>query len=199
MPKFWVMLKSKIKSHYQQHSCERITQGDILRDLSIIIVNEDLTVLSLEYQYGAILSQDCDLEQGCKIPIIPPGAPTLVTEFNQFLPSILFIPAFPAELLRSGEHLVNLYQIRTKRISSEPWSIIKQNNNPRYHFLPAEPNDQVPELVMDFKAYFTIPFKTILSKYAQHYLTTVNEIFREGLSQRFANYLSRIGLPELTR
>jgi hypothetical protein len=30
----------------------------------------------------------------------------------------------------------------------------------------------------------------------KHYICTVSELFREKISQRFANYLSRIGLPE---
>jgi hypothetical protein len=33
--------------------------------------------------------------------------------------------------------------------------------------------------------------------HAEHYLATFNKLFRESLSQRFSNYLSRIGLPEL--
>jgi len=191
------MLESKIKSHYEKHNCERISQGDILRDVNIIIVDDEGAVTSLEYQYGVVLSQDCDLEQGSKVTTAPHNCEDSVTEFNQFLPSILFVPAFPAELLRSGEHLVDLYQIKSQKISSALWKTLTSNNNPRYHFLPGEPSKQIPELVMDFKSYYTIPFRTILSKHKMYYLASVNEIFREGLSQRFANYLSRIGLPEL--
>ena len=162
-----------------------------------MIVDDKLAVTSLEYQYGVVLSQDCDLEQGSKVTTAHYNNEESVTEFNQFLPSVLFIPAFPAELLRSGEHLVELYQIKTQKISTNLWKSLKSNNNPRYHFLPSEPSQQIPELVMDFKTYYTLPFRVISSQYKKYYLATVNEIFREGLSLRFANYLSRIGLPEL--
>lgn len=190
------MLESKIKSHYETHSCKRITQGDLLRDVSFII-SEGEELKKLLYQYGIVLSQDCDLEQGSKITINSQENGASITEFNQFLPSILFLPAFPAETLREGEHLVDMYQVKSQRLNGNLWKPIVSNNNPRYHFLPAEIELQIPELVLDFKTYYTIPFKTIANMHKDHYLATVNEIFREGLSQRFANYISRIGLPEL--
>lgn len=194
------MLKSKIKSQYENHSCERITQGDILRDVNILIVDGEgqLEVIELQYQYGVVLSQDCDLQQGCKISNNQTDSSNPVAEFNQFLPSILFVPAFPAEIFRLGEHLIGLYKIKAQKINTDEWKRLKKNNNSRYHYLPADQQNQVPDLVLDFKTYFTIPYKTLSNEHKNHYLTTVNEIFREELSQRFANYLSRIGLPELS-
>jgi hypothetical protein len=191
------MLTSKIKSYYEIHNCDRITQGDILRDIIIVIIDNDEKIKGLEYQYGIVLSQDCDLEQGSKIDKAEFDDKESVTRFNQFLPSILFAPAFPAELLRSGKHLVGLYQIEAMKFSSQQWKSIINNNNQRYHFLPSDPDKQVPELVIDFKSYYTIPFKKISDTRKKHYLATVNEVFRENLSHRFAHYLSRIGLPDL--
>lgn len=60
-----------------------------------------------------------------------------------------------------------------------------------------QPHLQLPELVIDFKHYYAIPRDTLFRMYPEHYLVTINQLFRESLSQRFSNYLSRIGLPEL--
>ncbi|MFZ1984610.1 MAG: hypothetical protein WAU91_09360 [Desulfatitalea sp.] len=198
-PKYWGMLKSKIESHYETHDCKRISQGDILRDIKFVIIGDDESSVELTYQYIVVLSQDCDLEQGNSIL-----SPELKCEgscklFNQFLHSVLFVPAFPSELLRSGEHIKSLYDIKADRIVGSLWGPIKINQSPRYHFLPADVEHQIPDLVMDFKAYYTLPFRYFLHKHKKHYLATVNELFREHLSQRFSNYLNRIGLPAISR
>jgi hypothetical protein len=80
--------------------------------------------------------------------------------------------------------------------NSNQWSLLKQNNMHRYHFLQEEQMMQLPELVLDFKQYFTSPREFFCERYKGHYVTTLGPLFRETLSQRFAQYLSRIGLPE---
>jgi hypothetical protein len=137
--------------------------------------------------YAVLLSQDCDIEQDN-----PDG------EYrNQFLPNYLLLPAFLALQLQEGKHL-SAFNLKTERIDSTRWKTLKQNKNDRYHFLDSDGNFQVPELVLDFKAYYTIPRETLRFLYPSCYFATVNELFRESLSQRFANYLARIALPDLS-
>jgi len=193
------MLKSKIESQYESHNCDRISQGDILRDLDFVVVGEDEEAIELKYQYLVVISQDCDLEQRNCLITADLECEDSCKIFNQFLHSVLFVPAFPEELLRSGVHLESLFKIKTQSINSRLWSPIKSNQNPRYHVLPADTEHQIPELVLDFKAYYTLQYEYFLSKHKDHYLATVNELFRESLSQRFSNYLNRIGLPNLSR
>lgn len=191
------MLKSKIDSFYEIHDCTRISQGDILRDISYITVGEDEKLLRIELPYIVVLSQDCDLQQGNRIISQDLECDGECKIFNQFLHSVLFVPAFRAETVRSGEYLSSPYKIKTKRIVSGLWKPIVQNQNPRYHYLSPDVDHQIPELLLDFKAYYTLSYRYFLSMHKEHYLATVNELFRENLSQRFANYLNRIGLPEL--
>ena len=80
-------------------------------------------------------------------------------------------------------------------IDSKRWKIVQNNQNPRYHFLKGEKMYQVPNIVIDFKHYYTIPRDELYKNYKNHYIGSINELFREALSQRFAYYLSRIGLP----
>ena len=187
------MLESKIDKHYEIHSCSRICQGDILRDLKIQLVDSNNKVQLFSFPYLIILSQDCDLEQY----FIKLQTSNDDESCNQFIPNIITLLSFPADQARNGNHLSELYTIKQQRINTDLWKIVKQNKNERYHFLPSYQPLQVPELLIDFKNYLTIPFEQIFECYKDHYLATVNELFREDLSQRFCNYLSRIGLPSI--
>ena len=191
------MLKSKIETQYETHGCNRISQGDILRDVKFVIIGENETEIELNYQYIVVLSQDCDLEQGNILITGNLDCEGTCKLFNQFLHCILFVPAFPEEIIRSGKHLESLFKIKAQRLNTTLWTPIKKNQNPRYHFLPSDTEHQIPDLVLDFKAYYTMSYKYFLSKHKACYLATVNELFREHLSQRFANYLNRIGLPKV--
>lgn len=190
------MLKSRINCYYAKHDCQRISQGDILRDFTFIIIGKGGNQLELKFPYIVILSQDCDLEHGSKLVPLQAASPeTEPIEFNQYLHNVLFSPAFTTESIKSGQHLKDLFNITTKPIASDLMKPIKQNENPRYHKLISDLELQIPELIIDFKAYYTVQFNLFYESYKDHYLATTNELFRENLSQRFAFYLNRVGLP----
>jgi hypothetical protein len=191
------MLKSKIETVYETHDCERVCQGDILRDFEFPLVRPDTSVIKLSLPYIIVVSQDCDLENAIKKEDATKDAEGLI-EFNQYLPNLIFLPAFPAETVRVGEYLKDIFSIKPKLIPSESWKILRQNNNPRYHYLPSDLDLQVPELVNDFKIHYSLSFEYFDEVYRSCYLTTINELFRESLSQRFASYLNRIGLPYIS-
>jgi hypothetical protein len=187
------MLKSKISYLFETHNCERICQGDILRDVKYLNVLLNGEVQEFYFLYVIVISQDCDLEQfQAKL-----GNQQIGSHFNQYLPNILLIPAYPAQLMREGNHLKDIYGITHERINTDKWKIVKSNNNERYHYFKGYSELQVPDLVCDFKHFFTIDFETTIEQYKSTYLATINELFHESLSQRFSNYLSRIGLPVL--
>ena len=79
------------------------------------------------------------------------------------------------------------------------WNLINNNEIPRYHHLDRYDDYNIPDLIIDFKHYYTVQRMRLYEEVSQTYLATVNELFRESLSQRFAQYLSRIGLPDLSR
>ena len=191
------MLKSKIERYYEKHSCKRVSQGDILRDFSFILIGKDCAQVEITFPYIVVFSQDCDLEHGSKIIALQEEKKDTAIEFNQYLHNILFCPAFTTDTIRAGTHLKDVYNIQTTRINSSQFDAIKKKENPRYHLLQADMDLQVPELIIDFKAYYTVPFDFFNSLYMKYYLATTNELFRESLSQRFSYYLSRIGLPEI--
>ena len=190
-------LTSKISSMYEKHNYSRACQGDILRDLVYVEwayqESGKITISDREIPYLVILTQDCDLEQDFTNHN---SSPADGFNHDKFLQSILVCPAYLAEELRVGDQLSEI-GMKMEPINSERWSLVKKNQTPRYHFLKGQTEYQVPELVIDFKHYYTIPRPILYSKLKDNYLATLNSLFRESLSQRFAYYLSRIGLPTI--
>ncbi|MDR3291752.1 MAG: hypothetical protein LBT10_06360 [Methanobrevibacter sp.] len=200
-------MKSSVKSVCRYSSGKRVYQGDIYRDLRIIDYdydNNEEGIFELEIPYLIVLSQDCDLQQdydsGEKYTQLEDkeNEDKLRSIHDKFIPSVLLCPAFPAEQVRVGIHLKNYNNLLMDSKGSEnksKWKNILQNETPRYHFIIGDTNLQVPELVLDFKRYYTVPKKYFYDKFENYYLASLNELYREELSRRFTNYLSRIGLP----
>lgn len=181
---------------YFKSSAKRYEQGDILRDVTLIqwadVEDERaINVVERTLQYCVVVSQECDLEH----------------DFNnrekrdkksedKYLQSLLICPAYPAESFRKGEHLKQL-ELRMEVINSDNWKRLIQNNHARYHYLAKHEDFQIPELIIDFKHYMTVPRDILYrEKFESCYLATIEILFRDSLSGRFAQYLSRIGLPD---
>ncbi|MFW9942555.1 MAG: hypothetical protein ACFFFT_16065 [Candidatus Thorarchaeota archaeon] len=187
------MWQSKIERVYEKHSFDRICQGDVFRDISFNIVIENNQILEIHLPYIVVVSQDCDLKFGVKKEAWYDQEEAF--QDNQFLPNVLFLPAFNTESAREGRHLEKIFKIKQDRFDSNKWKLIKQNQNIRYHYLPSYLNFQIPDLIIDFKNYYSLPTSLFFKQFDNCYLATVNELFREELSQRFSNYLNRIGTP----
>jgi len=74
------------------------------------------------------------------------------------------------------------------------WKQILNNNHSRYHYLKEDKDKGIPELIIDFKHYYTIHIEVLYNS-EDKYLCSLDDLYKEDLSQRFASYLSRIGLP----
>jgi len=189
-------MSSKIETRYRRHDCVRLCQGDILEDFRyperVIIVGKKIRVKQRYLPYLVILTQDCDLEQDYKSRTVPRKTQ------DAYLQTILVCPAYQGEKLRNGDHLEDL-DLKMEYQNSTKWNDIKDDKNPRYQYLPEFINEevQVPELTIDFKHYYCIPRDLIYENLQKHYLASINELFRESLSLRFAQFISRIGLPEI--
>lgn len=185
-------MKSKIDSVYLRHERERLCQGDIFRDIEYIfdikVTGESIEFDTRKLPYIIVLTQDCDLESDHRNHTL------IQSNQDKFLHSILVSPAYLAAQLREGTHLSDL-ELKMQYLSTGLWKPVKDNQNTRYHFLPANTDFQIPDLVVDFKHYYTMPKERLVAN--TNYIGSLNELFRENLSHRFSHYLSRIGLPEL--
>ena len=86
-------------------------------------------------------------------------------------------------------------------VKMQPWSkdtrfdILIGNRDPRYHFISGSNELGTNDMIIDFKHFYTISRLNLYKDYDKHFVGTICELYRELLSQRFAGYLSRIGLP----
>ncbi|MFZ2189363.1 MAG: hypothetical protein WA057_02295 [Candidatus Magasanikiibacteriota bacterium] len=190
------MLESNIKSFYKKHSKERFCQGDILRDVKVSIdipiewQQSEGNTTDYDLPYCVIMTQDCDLDRDFESK-----KGEKLTNNDKHLPTILVCPAYRDLPFYEGKHLVGWKMQEYKGKALE--KIQKNDEINRCHFLKGDSTLQIPNLVIDFKHFYTLPTSILYEQYNDIYLATINELFRERLSQRFANYLSRFGLPEL--
>lgn len=145
---------------------------------------------TIEFPYVVVMTQDCDLEQDYFNRIQEKKTQ------DKYLHSVLVCPAYLAEQFKKGEHLTDL-EIKMESWNSDRYKLIADNQNPRFHFLGIDQGMHVPNLVLDFKHYYTISRDDLYSLVQTNYVCTVNQLFREHLSQRFSQYMCRVGLPTL--
>lgn len=189
---------------YTQVLNDRLGQGDILKDLRfkyVIKESSEPETESVTFDFAVVLTQDCDLEQDRAALLKAeeaerPGGDARGSSPNQdkYLNSVLVCPAFVADLLRNGTHMTQ-FGWTMQRLSRDLWAPVKNNTNPRYQFLAASDEFQLPELVIDFKHFFTLQ-RGYLYTMKEQRATRLDSLFRESVSQRFAYYLSRVALPE---
>lgn len=175
----------------------RIFQGDIFKDVEYIeYVKEKsgiLEVSKIAFPLVIVLSQDCDLKQDADSRHTKEDA----SSQDKWLLSVLVAPLYNAEHVYQGEHLSELHltmqQINKNRT---PGKTLRNNETPRYHYLEFPPSTPIVPSVIDFKHYFAVNVKYLASIRCKNFLCSVSPLFREDISQRFANYLARIGLPD---
>ena len=181
---------------YASDKINRIKQGDILENVEFNLFSpKEKSYLKIIYPYTLVLTQDCDLEQDHTA-----RNNIEATHQDKFLESTLLLPAFLSEDFKMGTHLsmigLNRLNWSTSFSSkSNKWDDIKNNENKRFHCLKNDAELKIPELVADFKFFFTLPHSQLNEIYEKSYLASIKPLFREDLSFRFANYLARIGLP----
>jgi hypothetical protein len=176
---------------YVKKNEPRILQGDFIEAFlyeSSRVVDGALETTTVTFPYAVVLTQDCDLEWDYK------NREDQDRKNNdKYLQSILICPAYLAESLRTGSHLDDLH-LKMEPWLSDLWKHIKRNQNERFYFLDKY-EQAMPDLVLDFKHFYTFPREKLYEIHKTNYKISLDVPFREDLSQRFSNYLSRIGLP----
>lgn len=186
--------------HYVIRSWPRLSQGDIWRDVAVIEGGtRGQPSKRTIYPYAVVLTQDCDLEQDwnayIRIRELGPGRPEdKSSPEDKLLRHIIFAPCYILEQFKEGEHI---YGRKMNRWSLKEMRKIRANDQfSRYHYLCGDEALPLPELIIDFKHYFTVERDTAYSiERKDFYVCSLKSLYREDLSHRFASYLSRIGLP----
>jgi hypothetical protein len=183
---------------YVEREKKRISQGDVIRNLDLIITSKDGKrefVLTPPFLYWVILSQDCDIDQHYNLIQKNSSKKEDKKSDDQIIETLLACPAFPLEKFILGDHIDG----RTMQFFGDTEKardkIRKNEYYSRYHRIP-EIKEKLPELVIDFKRFYTVPIELFDYNFEKLYITSIKDLYRERLSQRFTNYLGRIGLPE---
>lgn len=169
----------------------RIYQGDILKNVHYVEAiaedNGQVEISIITFPYAVVVSQECDLEWDQQSR---PSKFALV--------SALLVPLYNYEHILDGSYLEHLgtsmHTISSNKNKTDN-KMLRQNDNPRYHYIEFPDDIELVPSVVDFKQYFTVSIDSMLQLKERNYICTLETPFKESLVQRFANYISRIGLP----
>ena len=178
----------------QKRRLARVSQGDVFRDIEYIeyaIEKRGIVEVSkIIFPLIVVLTQDCDLEQDF-------NGRKKDKQGNKLL-SVLVAPLYNAEHVFTGEHLSEL-QVKGTVINKgkTEGKTIMQNERPRYHYIDFPSKIPVVPSIADFKHYFSVQAGYLEKTRKSNFVCRLDDLFREDLSQRFAAYLGRIGLPNI--
>jgi hypothetical protein len=203
---------------YRYKNDLRIRQGDIIKDVryfeNFTIEAKILELNYVDFPYVYVLTQECDLDVernnrgkhlkdkgNGKVLIDDNNYP--IIDSDKSLVSILVAPIYNFDVFSKGIHLSEVCKVdkrdyntyRSSELSKKLMNKYKNNDHNRYHYIELEKTDVLSPSIIDFKHYFTINLHELETLKSSNYTTTVSKLFRENISQRFSNYLSRIGLP----
>ena len=181
----------------------RIQQGDIISDVEYIeyadVEDGVVKISKIRFPHVIVLSQECDLTWDYESR---DRQRKNQQEGNQdkFLFTVIVAPLYNYQQFLNGEHLSELGLTMRKLPSQKKKTenkYLRNNEIPRYHFLDF-PNDvSIVDSVVDFKHYFTVNITRLEVHKETHFVCSLPTLFRERIAQRFANYLTRIGLPDV--
>lgn len=186
-----------MKLKTEKAASSRLCQGDIIRDVDCIeYVSEKSGVIEVSrivFPLVVVLTQDCDLEQDYKC-----HGETAKQIQDKLLISVLVAPIYNVEHVYRGEHLSDLkVSMQPVPKTKSPGNFLRNNERPRYHYLDFPDDIPIVTSVIDFKHYFSVNAKHLTALKTSNYVCGLSPLFREDVSQRFASFLSRIGLPDL--
>jgi len=182
---------------YVQKTVQRACQGDIYGNLTFYETRTvDGKQKETTHGYAVVLTQECDLSEDWRNyrAIRDEGKKS----HDKLLRHVILAPCYPFARFLKGEHIKDRTMSTHWNASDTTREAIMANNHKRFHFLKRQPDVNLVNLVIDFKHYFSVErdaFYEAIGK-GNLYVTSLDSLFREDLSQRFAYYLARIGLPE---
>ncbi|WDF94883.1 hypothetical protein [Aeromonas dhakensis] len=184
----------KISAKKRNEQLTRICQADIFENVEIIENIEasgaEIKVNKIILPYAICLNQDCDLESDERCRINDDHKDSMLLHFA-------VAPVFIFDDFLKGEHWGDIFEAsKAKKRSDTEVKKIMDNEISRYHYFSFPFSDELPELIIDFKHFFSISVAQ-RDQLLSRKICSLDDLFREKVNQRFSFYISRIGLPEL--
>ena len=159
-------------------SLERLSQGDILQEIEILeqidLEKSIITVKKILFPFVVCLNQECDLESDF-------NTREEILHDNTLL-HIAVAPAFIFEQFLGGTHWGGIFEPnRPQKRSDTMIRKVMDNEIPRFHYLKFPDND-IPELIIDFKHFFTVSRSVIYSQIYKR-LFSLDDLFRDKINQ----------------
>ena len=184
----------RLTSVYENRRLARASQGDIYGEVQVLeqAVPDNRTTT---YGYATVLTQDCDLEQDWDAHKKVSERGGGLTDADKYLRHLILAPCYVLEQFLGGTHIGGRAMKKWPRKEFENY--VRDDKHVRYHCLPSHGEYGVPDLVVDFKHYFSIERDAFYSgtKQQASYICSLGLLHRQALAQRFASYLSRVGIP----
>jgi hypothetical protein len=186
---------------------EPLSQGDIFENITYSFVNnnidkhqkseEIINFIEFQFPYAIILSQGCDVKFMSEIVASKKG------KSSKYMPSILLCPIYKEQAVLKNNHLKYIPEIDIQ-LSEEPYyskrdaDFSSSDMHYRYHRLTIKVDKQLAgtDLLIDFKHCFSLHAGYLLNNLT-HRKFTLETIFAEQITLKFASYLSRIAIPDL--
>lgn len=179
---------------------ELISQGDIFKNVKFsYIESEDddiVDIVEMEFPLAIIVSQACDVRYMCELQENNGGKTT------KYMPSILMCPIYSVDSVKSqtnfeniNNNLINLEELGYYS-NTKDGKTADQDLHYRYHLLTVKDVSDIilENLIIDFKHYFSVPMSYLLKNKKNRYCS-LESIFSEQITLKFANYLSRVAIP----
>ena len=173
----------------------RISQCDIFHDVTVVenvkLEGAEMEIKRITFPYVICLNQDCDLNSDKRDKDNNPNG-----NKNCRLLHLIVAPLFVFDSFVEGTHWGEIFEpVQAINIKKTEGKKIMNNEDPRYHFLRFNVESKLPDMVIDFKHFFTISTEQMYDSLSNR-VCSIDELYREKICQRFAFFQSRIGLPD---
>ena len=192
--KYIRLVMTQISARTIVSQADRICQCDMFHDIDVVerIIENDMgiEVKKLHFPMVVCLNQDCDLNSDDR------DKQKEGVNNNCRLLHLIVAPVFNFDSFMTGSHWGDLFD-PGKKFKKDGTEIgkIKNNDDPRYHYLHFDTDSGLPDMIIDFKHFFTVSTDYLYQNIGKR-VRAIDELYREKISQRFAYYISRIGLPD---
>jgi len=161
---------------------DELTQGDIIFDCNIPILNSDV--------YETIINEQGEVQEPIDVKSVNAVVLSQACDIsNNKIDSIVLCPVFPLEKLMTSS---DWFKSKDGRES------LRQGKEPAFHLLNEYSSQTIklPYSVVEFHRIYSLP-KTYLKRMLIDidYRLRILPPYREHLAQAYARYFMRVGLP----
>ncbi|MFA5803337.1 MAG: hypothetical protein WC879_01715 [Melioribacteraceae bacterium] len=183
---------------WKENSSKIIRAGMLLKNVPTLIPNDSSKERFKYFPYSIIITQPCDIESHFTSLEKYEQDINLDKKYpKQTIFQLLLCPAFDQEKFIEGTHLYDQYSVKFDQMKMKEFEKLRDLKDFRYHYIESKfQHDGLPNLIIDFKHYFTMPLSVIYELVSINNPSYIlDHFYFIQISDRFAHYLQRVGIP----